>query len=75
MRTVLDCNRVAAHVHAETIPDAIRPGFTDLDAVLNSSDCFVEYVVYRFCSHDMPIITNAKKKPMPTTTPVTVSIV
>ena len=43
--TVLDCNSVAAQVHAETIPEAMRPGLTDLDAVLNSSDCFVEYAV------------------------------
>ena len=26
----------------ETIPDAMSPGLTDLDAVLNSSACFVE---------------------------------
>jgi hypothetical protein len=40
--TVLDCSSVAAHVHAETIPEAISPGLTERDAVLNSSDCFVE---------------------------------
>jgi hypothetical protein len=43
--TVLDCSSVAAHVHAETIPEAISPGLTERDAVLNSSDCFVEYGV------------------------------
>lgn len=67
--TVLDCSNVAAHVQADTIPDAIRPGLTERDAVLNSSDCFVEYAVYLFCIREMPIIRKAKKKPMPTTTP------
>jgi hypothetical protein len=51
----------------------MRPGFTDRDAVLNSSDCFVEYAVYRFCIQEIPIIKKAKKKPMPTTTPKHVS--
>jgi len=67
--TVELCKRVAAHVHADTIPEAIRPGLTDLEAVLNSSDCFVEYIVYRFCSQEIPIMRNAKKNPIPTTTP------
>ena len=67
--TVLDCNNVAAQVHAETIPEAMRPGLTDRDAVLNSSDCFVEYAVYRFWIHEMPIMRKAKKNPIPTTTP------
>lgn len=69
MLTVLDCSNVAAQVQADTIPDAIRPGLTDRDAVLNSSDCFVEYTVYRFWIQDIPIIRKAKKKPIPTTTP------
>ena len=30
----------------ETIPEAMRPGLTDREAVLNSSDCFVEKRVY-----------------------------
>jgi ribosomal protein S14 len=30
----------------ETMPAAINPGFTDLDAVLNSSACFVEKRVF-----------------------------
>jgi hypothetical protein len=30
--------KVAAHVHADTMPDAIRPGFTLLDALVNSSE-------------------------------------
>ena len=34
--------RVAAHVHAETIPAAMRPGLTLLDALLNSSALFGE---------------------------------
>lgn len=29
---------VAAHVHAETIPEAISPGFTLRDALVNSSE-------------------------------------
>lgn len=33
---------VAAHVQAETMPDAMRPGFTLLDALLNSSEFFGE---------------------------------
>ena len=46
--TVLDCNRVAAQVQAETMPLAINPGLTLLLAVLNSSLVFVENLVYRF---------------------------
>jgi hypothetical protein len=38
---------VAAHVQADTIPDAIRPGLTLRDALLNSSVFFGEYAVYR----------------------------
>ena len=38
---------VAAHVHAETIPEAIRPGLTLRDALLNSSEFFGENPVYR----------------------------
>ena len=34
--------RVAAHVHADTIPAAIRPGLTLRDALLNSSELFGE---------------------------------
>jgi hypothetical protein len=36
--TVEDCSKVAAQVQAETIPDAMRPGLTEREAVLNSSD-------------------------------------
>jgi hypothetical protein len=39
--------RVAAHVQAETIPEAIRPGLTLRDALLNSSVLFGENAVYR----------------------------
>ena len=38
---------VAAHVQADTIPDAMRPGLTLRDALLNSSEFFGEYAVYR----------------------------
>jgi hypothetical protein len=34
--------RVAAHVHAETIPEAIRPGLTLREALVNSSEFFGE---------------------------------
>lgn len=37
---------VAAHVQADTIPDAIRPGLMLRDALLNSSEFFGEYAVY-----------------------------
>lgn len=30
--------KVAAQVHADTMPDAIKPGFTDRLALLNSSE-------------------------------------
>ena len=38
---------VAAHVQAETIPEAMRPGLTLRDALLNSSVFFGENAVYR----------------------------
>jgi hypothetical protein len=38
---------VAAHVQADTIPDAMRPGLTLRDALQNSSEFFGEYAVYR----------------------------
>lgn len=40
-----DVSKVAAHVHDETIPAAISPGFTLREAVLNSSDSEVLYDV------------------------------
>ncbi len=48
--TVLAWSKVAAQVHAETIPLAIKPGFTLLLAVLNSSLVLVENLVYLFCT-------------------------
>jgi hypothetical protein len=50
--TVLLWSSVAAHVHAETMPAAIRPGLTFLLAVLNSSLVLVENCVYLFCRWD-----------------------
>lgn len=49
--TVLLCSNVPAQVQAETIPLAIKPDLTLLLAVLNSSLCFVEYLVYLFYPH------------------------
>lgn len=43
--TVDDWSKVAAQVHADTIPDAMSPGLTLREAVLNSSDWCVEYCV------------------------------
>lgn len=57
--------RVAAHVHAETIPAAMRPGLTLLDALLNSSALFGEKPVYRVCIAVNPSINALKKRPMP----------
>jgi hypothetical protein len=37
---------VAAHVQADTIPDAINPGFTLREALVNSSELFGENAVY-----------------------------
>lgn len=56
---------VAAHVHADTIPVAISPGFTLRDALVNSSASFGEYVVYRACIPVTHIITTLKKSPIP----------
>jgi len=49
-----DVKRVADQVHDETMPAVIRPGFTDLEAVLNSSDWLVEYDVKRFWKYVRP---------------------
>ena len=43
--TVLLWSKVAAQVHAETMPLAIKPGLTLRLAVLNSSLVFVENLV------------------------------
>lgn len=37
-----DVRSVELHVQEDTMPAAMRPGLTLLEAVLNSSDCFVE---------------------------------
>jgi hypothetical protein len=42
------CSNVAAHVHAETIPTAIRPGLMLFSADKNSSVLFGSNEVYRF---------------------------
>ena len=34
--------RVADQVHEDTMPEAMRPGLTEREAVLNSSDVWVE---------------------------------
>jgi len=57
--------RVAAHVHAETIPEAIRPGLMLREALVNSSEFFGEKAVYRAwmaVRHNMKAL---KKKPIP----------
>ena len=59
------CNKVAAHVQALTIPAAMRPGGTDRDAELNSSAELVLCDVYRDWSLEIPIMANAKNKPIP----------
>lgn len=62
--------RVAAHVHADTIPDAIRPGFTLLDALLNSSELLGENAVYRACRAVRPSMKALKNRPIPVTSRV-----
>jgi hypothetical protein len=39
---VEEVKSVADQVHDETMPAVIRPGFTEREAVLNSSDSLVE---------------------------------
>ena len=56
---------VAAHVQADTIPDAIRPGFTLREALLNSSELLGEKPVYRACIAVSTIMNALKKSPMP----------
>lgn len=64
-RSCENFTRVAAHVQADTIPEAIRPGFTLRDALLNSSDVFGENAVYLAWMADSPIIKALKKRPIP----------
>ena len=56
---------MAAHVQAETIPEAIRPGLTLRDALLNSSVFFGEYAVYRAWIAVKVIMKALKKRPIP----------
>jgi hypothetical protein len=56
---------VAAHVQADTIPDAMRPGLTLRDALLNSSEFLGEYAVYRAWIAVRHIIKALKNSPMP----------
>jgi hypothetical protein len=56
---------VAAHVQADTIPEAIRPGLTLRDALLNSSEFLGEYAVYRAWIAVKHIIKALKNRPMP----------
>ena len=57
--------KVAAHVHAETIPDAIRPGLTLREALLNSSALFGENPVYRAWTAVRTIMNALKNNPIP----------
>lgn len=57
--------RVAAQVQAETTPAAISPGLTVLDALVNSSEFFGEYEVYRVCKTVSNIINRLKNIPIP----------
>jgi hypothetical protein len=57
--------RVAAHVQADTIPDAIRPGLTLREALLNSSVFFGENAVYRAWIAVRHNIKALKNNPMP----------
>lgn len=56
---------VAAHVHAETIPEAMRPGLTLLEALLNSSEFLGEKPVYRVWMAVKQTIKALKNKPIP----------
>lgn len=56
---------MAAHVQADTIPDAIRPGLTLRDALQNSSEFFGEYAVYRAWIAVRHIINALKNRPIP----------
>jgi hypothetical protein len=56
---------VAAHVQADTIPDAMRPGLTLRDALLNSSVSLGEYAVYRAWIAVKHIIKALKNRPIP----------
>ena len=57
--------RVAAQVHAETIPDAMRPGLTLREALLNSSEVFGEKPVYRAWIAVKSTMKALKNRPIP----------
>jgi len=57
--------KVAAHVHAETIPEAISPGLTLREALVNSSEFFGEKAVYRAWIAVRHIMKALKNKPIP----------
>ena len=56
---------MAAQVHADTIPEAIRPGFTLREALVNSSEFLGEKAVYRACRAVRPIMKTLKNRPIP----------
>lgn len=58
---------VAAHVHADTIPEAINPGLTLLEALENSSEDLGENAVYRACIAVIRIMNALKNRPIPVT--------
>ena len=57
--------RVAAHVQAETMPEAMRPGLTLRDALLNSSELLGEKPVYRAWIAVKHSMNALKKRPIP----------
>src|SRR5712671_4278323 len=57
--------RVAAHVQADTIPDAMRPGLTLRGALLNSSVFLGEYAVYLAWIAVRHNIKALKNRPIP----------
>lgn len=56
---------VAAHVQAETMPEAISPGFTEREADENSSEFLGEKPVYRACIAVKPTMKALKNNPIP----------
>ena len=56
---------MAAQVQAETIPDAMRPGLTDREADVNSSEFLGENPVYLDWTAVNPTMRALKNKPIP----------
>ena len=56
---------VAAQVQADTIPEAMSPGFTLREALLNSSELLGEKPVYRDWMAVNTIMKALKKRPIP----------